>query len=192
MTAERGVVAAHTAHLLVIGVPTITMTLIAIVADLRSRVARRRQARAMVNSRSLAAAAAACSVLATAIHITVAPAHFHEDVLFGVFFTVTATCQLGWAVVVLTRPTRLWLVAGCVGNAAVVSLWFYTRFVGLPLGPEAGAREEIGARDLMATGVELLLVLTTAWLLARSRQVNSDVQSDQAVTPELREVELVG
>lgn len=166
------------------------MAAVAAIADLRARF-RRTGRRTVVGSRAVLAAAATCSLLAMAIHVSVAPEHYHEDVLFGVFFTITAVCQLGWALVVMLRPTRLWLAAGCVGNAAIVALWTYTRFVALPLGPDAGSREEIGARDVMATCVEVLLVMTTAWLLVRSRRELDPIGSTQAVTP-VREVELVG
>jgi hypothetical protein len=181
---------AHRAHILLVAVPTLTMAAVAAIADLRARF-RRTHRQTFVGNRAVLAVAAACSLLAMAIHVSVAPEHYREDVLFGVFFTVTAACQLGWALIVALRPTRLWLAVGNIGNALIVALWSYTRFVAVPLGPEAGSREEIGARDVMATCVEVLLVLTTAWLLVRTRRERGTARTAPAVAP-VREVELVG
>lgn len=186
--AAAGGISAHRAHLLVVGVPTLAMVAIALAADVRSHLNRRGQHRRLVGNRTLVAAAAACSLLAMAIHVSVAPEHFHEDVLFGVFFTITAACQLGWAVLAFVQPRRHWMLAGCLGNAAIVALWAYTRFVSLPLGPSAGSREDIGTRDVLATCAELLLVVTTAWALGRSRRTSSTAHA----TTDVRLIKALG
>jgi hypothetical protein len=36
-----------------------------------------------------------------------------------------------------------------------VALWAITRFVGVPIGPDNGATEELGVLDIFATGAEL-------------------------------------
>lgn len=162
---------AHRVHLLTLGIPTLAMALIALVADLRARVTGQMQAKEIGNRRTPLAVAATCSLVAMAIHASVAPEHFHEDVLFGVFFTVTAVCQLAWAILVVLRPRQHWLLAGAIGNAAIIGLWAYTRFVSLPLGPDAGAREEVGTRDVLATCVEVLIVLAVVWALVEAARL---------------------
>lgn len=44
-----------------------------------------------------------------------------------------------------------------------VGIWIWSRTAGLPIGPEAGEPEAIGADDLLATVLEALLV---AWVVA--------------------------
>ena len=55
---------------------------------------------------------AALSVGAAAIHFAVVFEHFTEDTLYGVFFLVIAWAQVIWPVVLLWRPSRLWLRRG--------------------------------------------------------------------------------
>jgi hypothetical protein len=96
---------------------------------------------------------------AAAVHASVVREHFDEAVLYGTFFVVAAAVQVVYAILVLAMPTRRMLVAGAVGNGAVVVLWAMTRFVAIPLGPDAGSREVVGTKDLVATGFELLAVV---------------------------------
>lgn len=52
---------------------------------------------------------AALSVGAAAIHFAVVFVHFGEYTLYGVFYLVISWAQVIWPVVLLCRPSRLWL-----------------------------------------------------------------------------------
>lgn len=101
------------------------------------------------------------SLAAAGIHAALVPAHLQERVLFGAFFVVVAVAQLGWAERGLRRPSRGWLLAGAVGNLAVLSLWAVTRTLGLPFGllprPEA-----VGGWDVACAVAELAVVASCA------------------------------
>jgi hypothetical protein len=105
----------------------------------------------------------------------VTPEHFEEAVVYGVFFAVAAAAQLGWALLMCLRPQRWTVLAGLVGNAAMVALWAVTRTVGVPLGPGAGTTEEIGGLDIAATGFELTLVVAVSLIVLRSRRSAASV-----------------
>jgi hypothetical protein len=107
------------------------------------------------------------SAAGAAIHSAVSAEHFDEAFIYGVFFVAASTSQAGWAVLVVYRPTRTLLVVGAVANAATIILWALTRTVGLPIGPEPWHAEAIGTLDLIATLLELAIVLGAATLLAR-------------------------
>ena len=65
-----------------------------------------------------------------------------------------------YAPAVLRRPTRDLLLAGALGNALIVAMWFISRFVGIPFfGPGAGEREPIGTLDVVCTSVEIVLTV---------------------------------
>jgi hypothetical protein len=49
------------------------------------------------------------------------------------------------------------LIAGAVGNAAVVGVWVLSRTVGLPVGPDAGTPEAVGGLDGLGTVFEVLI-----------------------------------
>lgn len=113
-------------------------------------------------------AVAAASFGAALVHAWVMPSHFAESALYGAFFLVAALGQIGYGVVVLTRPLRGVFAVGAVANSAVVALWLVTRLVAIPLGPAAGTRESFGALDVLASMFELAVVIGALHALRRS------------------------
>ena len=140
---------------------------------------------------------AALSAGAAAIHFAVMFEHFSEYSLYGVFFLVLAWAQLVWPVVLIAlpfltwaparaRPARfpagwsrsglralaarrvaVWLWLGIVGNAGVVVVYFSSRSIGLPIGPDTKTVEAWGGLDLVCAIEEILLVVIAAAVLAR-------------------------
>ena len=110
---------------------------------------------------------AALSAGAAAIHFAVVFEHFHEYVLYGVFFLVIAWAQAIWAGVMLWRPSRPWLWLGIAGNAIIVAVYFASRTAGLPFGPDKGHPEAYGALDVVSIILEVALIAGCAALLWR-------------------------
>jgi hypothetical protein len=102
--------------------------------------------------------AAGLSVGAGLIHLAVIPEHLDEGVAVAAFFGAAAAFQLGWAAIHLARPERDIEGLGRAANAIVIGVWVWSRFVGLPIGPEPGLPEAIGFPDLLATLFEAALV----------------------------------
>ena len=71
------------------------------------------------------------SLMAGVIHVGVCPEHFREATLFGVFFLVLATVQLGWAAAVVSRPSVRVLVTGASIQIATVGLWLVPIFISI-------------------------------------------------------------
>lgn len=93
------------------------------------------------------------------IHASVVAEHFGEDPLLGWFFVAVMILQVGWAALLLGRPSHLLLTAGALGNALLMGVWVLTRTVGIPIGPDAGTAESVGLLDALATTFELASVL---------------------------------
>jgi hypothetical protein len=110
---------------------------------------------------------AALSTGAAAIHFAVVFEHFDEDTLYGVFFLVLSWAQLIWPVVLLWRPSRLWLWLGIAGNAIVIAVYVASRTVGLPFGPDLHNPESVGALDVVSCVLEFVLIVGCAALLWR-------------------------
>lgn len=103
------------------------------------------------------------SAAAAGVHAAVGPAHFRAGLALGMFFAGAALAQVGWSLAMAMRPSRTLLLAGLVGNSAVLLLWLTTRTIGLPgllPGPEA-----IGIWDISCGAWELAVVLTAARIL---------------------------
>ena len=66
----------------------------------------------------------------------------------------------------VVAPSATILALGALGNLAVVVIWIYTRTVGLPLGPDAGETEAVGAPDALSSAFELVLAAGGALALA--------------------------
>jgi hypothetical protein len=101
---------------------------------------------------------AALSWVAAIIHAVVVPEHWHEYRPYAVCFAVLAAAQAGWSIAVFRDPTPRLLRAGAVLCAGVVAVWAVSRTVGMPVGPEAGSPEPVGAVDVAATFAELAIV----------------------------------
>jgi hypothetical protein len=106
---------------------------------------------------------------AAGVHYAVMPEHFKEATLYGSFFAVAATTQLVYSVLLLVRPSRTLLWAGAAGNLAIVLLWLATRTIAIPLGPDAGETEAVGALDILATVFEVTFVVGAIMLLRSKR-----------------------
>lgn len=118
---------------------------------------------------------AAFSAGAAAVHFAEISPHIEEWWLFGAFFFVVAWFQASSAVAIVARPNRPLLFLAAVLNLVVIAVWIWSRTAGLPIGPEAGEPETIGAADLLATVLEALLV---AWAIAMlSRRISSATSS---------------
>src|ERR1700733_3763140 len=120
----------------------------------------------------LLGALAALSVGAAAIHFAVIFEHFDEYSLYGVFFLVLAWAQLVWPAVLVAlalaaRRVAAWLWLGIAGNAVVLVIYFASRSIGLPIGPDTTQVEAWGGLDLVCAAEEILLVVIAAAVLAR-------------------------
>jgi hypothetical protein len=112
---------------------------------------------------------AGCSLGAAVVHFGYASAHFSEYWLYGLFFVVVAWLQLLWAAAIVLRPSRWLLIAGALGNEAVVAVWVASRTVGVWVGPNASVKEAVGFPDVLCTILEALVAAGAVVLLARSR-----------------------
>lgn len=151
----------HGVHAGLVLIPALLFAAIGLGADVRAWW-RRGGRRALLTAPAPMLLAAGLSAVAALIHVAVCPEHFAEGLIYGIFFAVSAGCQLGWSVLVSTRYARWLAPAGLLGNTAIVLLWALTRTVGIPVGPEAGAVERVGVLDLLCAGCEIGVVAVCA------------------------------
>jgi hypothetical protein len=110
--------------------------------------------------------AVALSSVAALTHLLVTPEHFGEWWGYGTFMLAAFVAQASLAGALLVWPGwKLLLLAGGIGNLAIIGMWAVSRTVGIPLGPETGEVEGIGALDLICTASEATLVVVLAVLL---------------------------
>jgi hypothetical protein len=110
------------------------------------------------------------------IHALVCREHFHEWVLYGVFFLCASTVQTAWSILILLRPSRRLLLLGAIGNAMVIATFLVSRTSGMPFGPEPFQPEAFDTLGVIATTCEIGLVLLATRLLLAGRH-NPEVPS---------------
>ena len=115
---------------------------------------------------SLCLAVASTSLAAGAIHFAAIGDHFQETVILGLFFAAMACSQTAWAAWILLTSDRRLLIAGAVGNLAIVAVWVASRTIGVPVGPNPWTPEPVGVSDAVATLLELVIVAGCAVLLS--------------------------
>ncbi|HET7034828.1 MAG TPA: hypothetical protein VFI42_04030 [Thermomicrobiaceae bacterium] len=123
--------------------------------------------------------AAGLAALAAQLHAYVLPEHFQEWWGYGAAFLAMVIFQDIFAVLLLSSPRRPVYLLGIAGTLAMVSLWFVSRFVGLPLGPSAGELEPVGLLDAVTQTVEIVLIVALA-LLAQPRFVTHSQRAAHA------------
>jgi hypothetical protein len=114
--------------------------------------------------RALLPLAVVSSAAAAGTHAAVLPPHLDESLLFGAFFAGSALLQLLWAGTAALRCSRGLLVAGALGNLAVIGLWAITRTLGLPFGLLPGP-EALGPWDVACGAWELVVVCSCVAVL---------------------------
>lgn len=114
-------------------------------------------------------AVAALGLASSGVHGWVCPEHFHEWVLYGVFFMTASIVQAGWSAIVFLRPNRRLLLAGAAGNSAVIALYFVSRSIGIPFGPDAFHPETFDTLSMVATVCEAGVVVIAASLAIAHR-----------------------
>ncbi len=103
------------------------------------------------------------SIAAGTIHAIATLDHFSHWWLYGIFFLTLTYGQVLWGVALLRNPVSdRALRIGALANIAIVVAWLYTRTIGVPIGPEAGAPEPIGTMDGAAVLVQLVAVAYVA------------------------------
>lgn len=146
-------------------------------------------------TRRLVLAAGALSLVAGLLHLIMAPEHFEEWLGYGLFFVACFLAQGANGLLLLWEassraPRAAWwpgaygamLVTGIVGNVVLLLFWAYTRFVGVPLGPAAGEKEEIEIWDLLTKTVELGLVVALAGLLRYGPRLDANARAPSTVS----------
>jgi hypothetical protein len=104
------------------------------------------------------------------VHAAVVPAHLREWNAAGVFFILLTVVELAVAGLVLARPGRMALLATAGACLVPLTVWAYSRTLGLPFGPEAGVPEPIGLSDTVASVLGLgTLLATVVMIRARTR-----------------------
>lgn len=126
--------------------------------------------------------ASGLSMLAGVIHLVVAPDHLAEWLGYGLFFIISSSVQIFYAVLLLTQMlNRRLLVAGILGNSIIIVLYIITRTFGIPFfGPHAGMVEAIGGLDILSKIDELALILCLVTLL-RARPVSKRAGNNSSV-----------
>lgn len=104
------------------------------------------------------------------IHGSVVPEHLTVWGAAGAFFVVLVTGELAVAVALVVRRQHAALFAAVVISIGPLTLWLYSRTIGVPFGQGAGV-EPVGLADSMACLLEIGTLIVAVVLLRRRAQL---------------------
>ena len=122
------------------------------------------------------AAAVGGLALSAALHIGLAPAHFEEAPVQGVFFSTAGVSAAVVAAAILAWPSRLVYLAGVAISLALVVLWVIFQLVPPPGSETAEAIDVVG---LFTKATELVAATACAVLWFRSRGTHRATRETQ-------------
>ncbi len=111
----------------------------------------------------------ALSILTGLVHIGIAAGDVSQSSAYTPLVAMIAAFQLGWAALVIARPSRGALLCGALVNAALILLWIVSRSAGLPIGPQPWVAEPLGSADAIAAAAEAVIMLAASCLLLARR-----------------------
>ncbi|WP_051442317.1 hypothetical protein [Arthrobacter sp. H14] len=107
-------------------------------------------------------AAAFGSLGAGLIHLVLSPAHWEEWAPLGAAFVVLGLVQIVWAFLAFRFPGSRWLALVLPVNIGTIAVWAVSRLWGLPIGPAAGAPENVVVAGIVATLLEVFVTVSVA------------------------------
>jgi hypothetical protein len=112
---------------------------------------------------------AALSFIVGVIHVSASVDHFDEYALYTPAFAMIAAFQMGWAVLVVRRPSRMVLLVGALASIGIAALWVVSRTSGVPIARIPWVPEAVGAADVTATVGECTIAFVVFCLLLAPR-----------------------
>lgn len=95
-------------------------------------------------------------ILAGTVHLIIAPEHYAHAPGHGLFFVVTGTLEIGWALAFWRRPNRRLYYSGLILAGGLITLWMITRVLPAPF---ASSPESIDFWGVFSKTAESLTVL---------------------------------
>ena len=121
------------------------------------------------------AAAVAGLILSAALHVGLAPAHFEEAAVQGIFFCVVGAAAAVVAAIILVWPSRPAYLAGAGISLALIVLWAVFLLVPPPGGEAAEAVSPVG---VITKATELVALIACTALWSGASQSNQPVQKE--------------
>ena len=106
--------------------------------------------------------------------------HWDEYRIFGAAFVAMGLIQVAAALFLLRRrPSRRVLYGVIVANVGIAALWAWTRFVALPMGPDAGSKEAVGMWDALCTAIEVLAAAVIVFAMTKTHPASRQHARDR-------------
>jgi uncharacterized protein (DUF305 family) len=106
-------------------------------------------------------------VVSAVLHIGLAPAHFEEATIHGVFFSVASVATAVVAAAILAWPSRPAYLAGIGISLALILLWALFKFAP---PPASATVEDVDAVGLLTKAAEVTTTFSCAVLWSRARR----------------------
>jgi hypothetical protein len=106
------------------------------------------------------------------IHAAVIPNHLAEWPAAAAFFILLSIAELVIGVLLLARANQTGLlVTAAAMSAGSLVIWCWSRAVGLPFGPAAGAPDAVGVADVVCSALEIVTIVVAVRILRNGSEL---------------------
>jgi hypothetical protein len=112
-------------------------------------------------------AAAACTLIAGILHLSLASNVIVNNLQVGVFFLVAGIAQIFWTLPTLRTWGRVWTYVGIGGTIILIIIWIITRF---PDNPIIGRDLPVNSIGIAIEVFQIAFIVLSALIIARDRR----------------------
>ena len=112
-------------------------------------------------------AAAACTLIAGILHLSLTSNVIVNNLQVGVFFLVAGIAQVFWTLPTLRTWGRAWTYVGIGGTIILIIVWAITRF---PDNPIIGRDLPVNSMGIAIEAFQIAFIVLSALIIARDRR----------------------
>ena len=120
----------------------------------------------MLSKMLLVYAAAACTLIAGILHLSLASNVLVNNLQVGIFFLVAGIAQIFWTLPILRTWGRTWTYVGMGGTIILIIVWAITRF---PDNPIIGRDLPVNSMGIAIEVFQIAFIVLSALIIARDR-----------------------
>ena len=111
-------------------------------------------------------AAAACTLIAGILHLSLASNVIVNNLQVGIFFLVAGIAQIFWTLPTLRTWGRTWTYVGIGGTIILIIVWIITRF---PDNPIIGRDLPVNSMGIAIEAFQIAFVVLSTLIIVRDR-----------------------
>jgi hypothetical protein len=115
-------------------------------------------------------AAAACTLIAGILHLSLASNVIVNNLQVGIFFLVAGVAQVFWTLPIVRTWGKVWIYVGIGGTIILIIIWVITRY---PDNPISGRDLPVNSIGIAIETFQIAFIVLCGIILARAKKRGS-------------------